>query len=492
MYFFSKKQVLVIKLIRRTYMKRMIILALISVLMMGCTNYLVYRGDFDANKARYYTVRLETEDNIQKQSIEKIEDKIENLLQLCYVLYHRMPIQRDKDHLQKINLKLVRLNNAIDTLEDMRESFHKAFKLIFSREDVIVGPLQLQSALEVQYLAGYFDYLHELRARIIYIDEFRKKCMLEVGLPEERLEGVDKELLRVEKLLHNVILTDIPEYLKNVGIAITRDPDFQFTFTHPGEPQENTTDAAQKALLASGNESLLQNVSNYYFYFSKEQEEFNKSFKLLKDSIDRFTKTLDDYQAELSKHKKEKVKAEHQIANQSKNITAIMDAMAINIKEIYEEAMTDIHNLVGADIEYVDKNLWPKLGAEEDKVAKVKNFEYYKQSVLELNDFLEKVVRMSQDSKSKEILTHVILMGKHFTEQTGIWSPGYRFLSADWQQKLSITSIESSLNNYFTELENQAVQSIRPLWRTYSETLRKSGTQASHKLDNAGYLIVAE
>ena len=174
-------------------MPKVLLCALICFIFLGCNNYLVYRGDFDDNKVSYYTTRLATEDKIQKQSISEIEQNINNLLQLCYVLYHRMPIQRDKDYVQKINLKLVRLNHAIKILEDMRDKFHRAFHLIFSREDMIVGPLQLQFAIEIQYMASYLDLIHEIRARIIYLDEFRKKCMLEVGLPEEKLEAVENE-----------------------------------------------------------------------------------------------------------------------------------------------------------------------------------------------------------------------------------------------------------------------------------------------------------
>lgn len=470
-------------------MPKVLLCALICFIFLGCNNYLVYRGDFDDNKVNYYTTRLATEDKIQKQSIAEIEQNINNLLQLCYVLYHRMPIQRDKDYVQKINLKLVRLNHAIKILEDMRDKFHRAFHLIFSREDMIVGPLQLQFAIEVQYMASYLDLIHEIRARIIYLDEFRKKCMLEVGLPEEKLEAVDSELLKVEKLLANVLVNDTPEYLKNVGIVITRDTNFNFEFTHPEDPQVNTTESAQKALLAAGNEGLLKNVSSYEYYFEKEQNKFNTSYTALKASIDRFTQTMKDFKAHISQVKVEKVKAEHQVANQSQQITKIMESMAINIKKIYDETIIDIRKMIGTEIRYVDKNLWSQIATEEDNVAKVKNLEYYKNSVLELNTLLHQTVRMSNlQSQSNGMLENLTYMGRYFVDQTGIWGPGYKFLSAEWQQKISINSIVQSLKSYFGDLERESCEGLRPLWKTYSEIVKRQGQAPSHKLDSEGFL----
>lgn len=461
---------------------------LAAIILAGCQNYLLYRQDFEDDKIAYYTRTLETEDKIQQESIATINQKLTNLLELCYVLYHRLPTKSNRFDILEVNLKLGRLRNSIDTLEDMRKKFYQGFRLIFSREDFVVGPLQLQAALEVQYMSKFTNLLNELRARILYMERFRKESLLTTDLLEEKLEGADADIFRLNKELSDIICRDVADYLRNVGIAITRDEKFNFEFTQPAEFKREADKEAESALLAAGKKELLDNVSDYYYEFESERKEFSEAYKKLKDSIDRFQQAIVAFKEHASK--KQTNKDDVQLAEQSRQITSIMEEMAESTKNLYEEAMGDVNKILGVNLKEVDETLWPQLKAETDEAAKVNNFESYKNNVIELSADLEQALSLDQpNSEAQRLHKHLHDLGKSFQEKQGIWGPGYARLSPEWQEKISSARLEDALMAKLKELEGQAIQAIRPLWKTCTANLAKQGKEPEYQGGAKGFLV---
>ncbi len=470
-------------------MKKTILLCLVAFsFLLGCANYLLYRSDFEEQKISYYTKSLKYEGQIQQSSIHTIQKKLKNLLELCYVLDRRLLTKSNKYAVLEINLKLNRLEKSIKILEDMRAKFEKGFHLVFSREDFVVGPLQMQCALEVQYISNFLDILNELRARIAYLEEFRKECVLTSDLQEEKLEGVDMDIFRLHKELAEIIYTQIPEYLKNVGIVITRSDSFAFEYAKPEEIKKDADKEAEKALRTSSDEKLLQDVSRYYYDFESEKIEFNLAYDELKASIERFQKTIKEFKEYATK--KGTSHDDVQLAEQSRQITLIMEEMASRIKNLYGESMSDVNKLLGLNVKVVDDRLWPTLKAETKEEEKKTNFEYYKNNVLELSDLMEGKLSMDKEnSDAQELRQHLVKLGKSFQEKKGIWGPGYERLSTEWQEKISINRLDDTLFSKLKELETQATQAIRPLWRTCIAVLTKEGKEPTHKVGAKGFLV---
>lgn len=470
-------------------MKKTIILCLASLLVLiGCANYLLYRPDFDDNKVSYYTKSLKYEGQIQQSSIDTIRKKLKNLLELCFVLDRRLLTKSNKYAVLEINLKLSRLGKSIDILEDMRGKFEKGFHLVFSRQDFVVGPLQMQCALEVQYISNFLDIINELRARIAYLEEFRKECVLTSELQEEKLEGVDMDVFRLHKELSEIIYTQIPEYLKNVGIVITRSDSFAFEYKKPEEIKKDADKEAEKALRTSSDEKLLKDVTRYYYDFESEKKEFNVAYDELKASIERFQKTIKEFKEYATK--KGTSADDVQLAEQSRQITLIMEEMASRIKNLYSESMSDVNKLLGLNVKVVDDRLWSTLKAETKEEEKKTNFEYYKNNVLELSDLMETKLSMDKEnSEAQELRKHLIDLGKSFQEKKGIWGPGYERLSNEWQEKISINRLDDTLSSKLKELETQSVQVVRPFWRTCLAILAKESKEPTHKVGPKGFLV---
>ena len=473
-------------------MRKTIVLCLASfLLLLGCANYLLYRSDFEDNKISYYTKSLKYEGQIQQSSIDTIRKKLKNLLELCFVLDRRLLTKSNKSAVLEINLKLNRLGKSINILEDMRGKFEKGFHLVFSRQDFVVGPLQMQCALEVQYISNFLDIINELRARIAYLEEFRKECVLTSDLQEEKMEGVDMDIFRLHKELSEIIYTQIPEYLKNVGIVITRSDSFVFEYTKPEEIKKDADKEAEKALRTSSDEKLLANVSGYYYDFDSEKREFNAAYDELKASIERFQKTIKEFKDYATK--KGTSSDDVQLAEQSRQITLIMEEMASRIKNLYGESMSDVNKLLGLNVKVVDYRLWPTLKVETKEEEKKTNFEYYKNNILELSELMETKLSMDKEtSESQELRQHIVKLGKSFQEKQGIWGPGYERLSQEWQEKISINRLDDTLSSKLKELETQSSQVIRPLWRTCTAILTKEGTKPTHKIGAKGFLVPEE
>ncbi len=460
----------------------------IFIVLAGCTNYLVYRSDFQDNQIAYYTDCLATEENIQKESMEKIENKVQKLSELCYVLYHRFPTHHGKYAVSEANLKLARLNKAVKTLQSMRQKFYHGFKLILTREDWVVGPLQLQCDLEIQYMSSFIDELNEARARVAYLAKFRQQCLLTNELPEEKLEGVDVDLFRLEKEIADIIYRQVPEYLTNVGIAITNDEDFKFDLVKPVELKQEADKEAEAGMLAAGNKDLLNDASGYEYEFLREREEFDLAFQELKASIDRFRTTIDAYSEHTQKTKSSN-SMEITLAEQSRQITTIMEQSANRIKSLFDESMSDINKLVGTELEVVDEKLWPKLRTGTEEELKKADEKSYHDNVLELNSEFEKMFNIDiTTSDSAQLRNNLVTFGKGLQEKKGLWGPGYKFLNAEWQEKISINRLDNLLTSKLKELENYAAQAVRPLWKTSATRLIKEGKDPGYKPDAKGFL----
>lgn len=474
-------------------LKLVLVLSLVAIFMAGCqTNHLAYRTDFEDNQIAYYKTSLDTEAQIQKQSIEQIQAHTQKLLELCYVLYHRLPTKRDKYAVLEANLKLARLNKAINTLQIMREKFNQGFKLILTREDWVVGPLSLQCDLEVHYLSGFIDELNESRARVAYLVRFRQESLLTNDLPEERLEGIDNDLYRMEKDLSAIMYQQIPTYLQDVGIVVTRDDQFKFSYTNPGEPKREADKEAEEGMMKSGRQELLGDVSEYEYEFAMEREQFELAFQELKGSIDRFEQTIKDF-AEHAQKTKSQNSMELQLAEQSRQITVIMEQSCGRIKSLFDEAMSDVNTIVGTEVQVVDNTLWSKVKAETDEEAKKINFNNYHNNVVELSSDFEKMFNMDNEkSDSSQLHTGLLAFGKGLQDKKGLWGPGYQFLNSEWQQKVSIDRIDSQLNTKLRDLENYIIQAVRPLWKTASVRMIKDSKEPDFKADNKGFLMPAE
>ncbi len=461
---------------------------LLSFFMVGCANVLVYRSDFDDQQISYYNARLEYEQEIQKVSVEKLQQRVQKLLELCYVLSKRS-LSRQKEYaVREVNLKLVRLNKAVVTLEEMRKKFCNGFKLIFTREDWVVSPLQLQCDLEIHYMSGFIDELNESRARVAYLDRYRKECLLMGDVPEEKLEGIDNDLYRMEKDLTELIYKQIPEYLRNVGIVVTRDDQFNFAFPKPGEPKREADKEAEEGMKAACNPKFFDDVSDYEYEFASERYEFDRAFQDLKASIDRFEQAIEAFQ-EHSLKTKASSSFEPQLAKQAQQITMIMEKSAERIKNLFDEAANDLQQLVGLDVEVVEKELWAKIKTESDEQAQKTNFRTYHDNVLELNTVFEKMFSVTNPQSDAMLLRDRLLtLGKGIQEKKGIWGPGYAYLSPEWQQKIAIDPLDNTLNGKLKELESFVTQAVRPLWKTCVVRIVKEGGEPGYKVNAAGFL----
>lgn len=473
--------------------KLYIVLVTAILLTTACNpGYLSYRTDFEDSQIEYYKTSLDNEAQIQKQSIEQIQASTQKLSELCYVLYHRFPTKRDKYSVLEANLKLARLNKAINTLQIMREKFNQGFKLILTREDWVSGPLRLQCELEVHYLSSFIDELNESRARIAYLARFRQEALLMNELPEEKLEGIDNDLYRVEKELADIIYKQIPAYLQDVGVVITRDDQFKFAYTNGVEPKKEADKEAEEVMMNAGKKELLGDVTEYEYEFEVEREKFDLAFQELKASIDRFQQTIEAF-AEHAQKTKSINSMELQLAEQSRQITLIMEQSAGRIKSLFDESMADINTLVGTELKVIDNELWSKLKAETDEEAKKINQTNYHDNVVELSTDFQKMFDMGNEkSDAAQFRYGLLTFGKNLQDKKGIWGPGYSLLNPEWQQKVTIDRIDSQLNAKLNDLENYIVQAVRPLWKTASARMIKDGQEPDYKADAKGFLMPAE
>ena len=105
--------------------------ACLALAFTGCANYLVYRSDFDEKKMTYYKQSLGYEKQIQTAAIAGIQKQLHKMFELCFVLYHRYPNERQKSAVLAINLRLVRLTQSLETFDRMQKNFQKVFWLDF-------------------------------------------------------------------------------------------------------------------------------------------------------------------------------------------------------------------------------------------------------------------------------------------------------------------------------------------------------------------------
>jgi len=451
------------------------ILAILFFIVIGCTKELIYLPELEKDKVNYYTERLNYEKRIHEENIEMINGSYKKAEELCYVLYHRLPRKRDRYEILAISQKLSRLKKSIATWERMRENYYNAFRLTFTRENVVVGPLKIQFNMEMERMLDFVNQIREIHYRITYLGKFRHEAFLKTGRLEEKLEDFQNSYKGVEKLLKENMDATI-ERFNNLGVAISRSDNFSFaTAEDPGIGEED--------FLASGAEELLKDVSEYTYEFEEEQESFSESFSELKESTERFRKALEKLENEPSSEGRNNTEIAHQLSE----ITTIMEDRLNQIEKLFAQVILEIRRLIGEDIVSVEESLWAKIEAESEAAAKKNNYKYYLNSIYQLSNTLKKTLEINDpDSDAAKIHSRILELGKYFNESTGMWSTGFDHLNKEWQEKVSFKKLGKKLQDNFFEAENVMKEPLNRLWKTCFYRY-KQGQKPPYKMQD-GYL----
>ncbi len=450
----------------------------LTALLAGCASQLVYQNKYDDQKTKYYQACLEHEEKIQKKSIEGINTSLAKVEELCYVLYHRIPIRREQYRVLAISGKLHQLKSNMQTLAGMREKFNKIFLASLTGDSFSAESLKDQFSLQIEDQLDYLTRLRRLHALVIYLDNFRREATILTDLDEEKLQTFSVNFQAAEKKLQEIMFTKLSQKLTNVGKVISRDNGFSYSFATPAGLNVKLEDESL-LLPGEGKEHLLQDVSDYVFYFEDEDENFTENFRTLRESTKRFRVAVE---------KMEEFEQSSEVSQLDK-VTSIMEDMASQMESLFSETMTDLQNLVGENRKIVDETLWAQTKAENKQEKAKNNFDFYTQSVINLNELLVQTIKMENaSSASKRAGKKLQSLGYFYHQKRGILGTGVDFLNDDWKEKTAFETLNEELNQELQELESIAQQGLAPLWRTCNAQCRQRKVKAPYKLSQ-GYLV---
>jgi hypothetical protein len=440
--------------------------------LLGCGTELVYRADLDKQKTDYYASALEAEKNLQKENIAGVQKKYGRAQELCSLLYQRSQA-RDRNTLLGIALKLYRLSKTMEAFEQMRKNSYDFVRVVFSREDPINKPLQMEFDIEMNDIQEFLLHLAEARVRITYLSDFRQKTL--VGdRQEERMENFKPDFQKIQNTLQNAINEKITNQFSNIGIAVTRDSNFKCSA--PDAKYVNTQLDDPTVLLPPSREG---DINDYEYYFNDEREEFNLYLDNLKAGQTRLKKAIDSF-------KKERAQ-DSDTADQLIRTTAIMDDKLAKVEKLYAEIMGDLKVFVAKDV--VDKTVLVQAKeVEGEEAAKKSDLEYYTPRLLELSKYLsETLYTGNTNSEASLFLGRLGNIDKDFNQKQGPLSTGYDFLNQEWKEKVSFGKLTADFTQWLKQLEEVSKDSLNPLWKTAQFSYERQGQKPPYRMESGDF-----